>query len=591
MASKQHTFPQVTDDERMRLVVDRVPKDGVDGFEISVTFKDSEELSFFHDLAEAEGMTPDEYLHEVLKRGVIRDVAEKAASEGLSIEEWMAKSVGGVQYTAMEKAIQAPLKIPRSPDPFNDGETAPVARNPYALHIGTAIAMGDPKARAKVGGWTDNTTNEAPQYRDEKSSWRGGSMTTYFEAKDYNAVELWAKVNGLSALALDVYLAILALICDPRNNAAAPAFGYFDINPEQIADLKSFRRYGNDRRVLVRKIVEAVYTLSEFQTDIVNIPYHRDKNTGRVLQTVTERGCKFFHIDASIYIEQGELFEHPKDFPEDKQPVSIRAIAGAWVRLWLNDAGKYRWTAVATRALLELGDSRAELLAKKIGALILTVEGGTNSQNIPITMTIDKLLQRIGELLEDKHRGKRGGGTQKGMHWAQRTEEGLFGTAKSENGLFGDDDQDKQRPGAFVILQDLGLLATFEKGETYPEPGDRGRGWVDRWLAATVTLITTKVAANVEQRASASKKLQQMRRKARTRGTGRPRKVLEPGQYLDAVTAARLRMVLGERYGNQTAAAAGLGISQGYLSRVLAGRHAPSPDLARRIKEILGTLH
>lgn len=168
------------------------------------------------------------------------------------------KSFDKLKALRERKAKPAVPKIPKAPDPPE------LAANCIHNHVvGRAVAAGGRKTRQKVGGWYENSVDGRPVYRYEH---KGSVVTVYLEPQDYNAMELWAKVHGLDALTLDVYLATLALICDPKNKAAYPHFGWFVVNPAQVADMKAFRRYGNDRRVLIGKIVEALHTLSDLRT-------------------------------------------------------------------------------------------------------------------------------------------------------------------------------------------------------------------------------------------------------------------------------------------------------------------------------------
>ena len=367
--------------------------------------------------------------------------------------------------TGLEETIarvtQAVPKVAYLPDPYDrkETETADKANNKVTHGAALAIVAGGKNAEKKVKGWRKNTVNGHPlfpcnQGRDE--------MTVYLEPEGYNAAELWAKVHNLDALTLDVYLAILAFICDPRNKATYPHVGWFTVNPQQIADMKAFRRYGNDRRVLIGKIVEAVHTISDLRTNFrIHWPGTGKKEQNRM---ATESGCRLIHIGGVTYLDQGELFEHPEQFPkENRDIVGISLFIGKWGNYWLQDGERYYWVAAATRLLLELGCSKGDEFAKKIGALLLTVEGGTDSRNKTREFTIAGLLERIGELLAEEFRGKRrrdNSGfeeTREGKDWARRTEDYL-------------------QAGLTTLLQ-IGMLASYNFSSDYPSPGDRGAAW------------------------------------------------------------------------------------------------------------------
>ena len=461
-----------------------------------------------------------------------------------------------------EQRTPAVQSTPRAPDPPE------LSINNKVVHgVGMAIAAGGPNARKKAQSWRTNAINGHPvfpcnQGRDE--------MTVYLEPTGYNAPELWAKVHSMDALTLDVFLAVLMLVCDPRNKAAYPHFGWFTVNPAQIVDMKAFRRYGNDRRVLIGKVVEALHTISDLRTDfVIRWPGQGKKEQNRVAR---ETGCRVLHIGSVVYVEQGQLFEHPEAFPKDKQAVAVNIFIGKWGTYWLRDGERYYWVAAASRKLLEYehrSDRMGEVFAKKIGMLLLTMEGGTDSQEKTLELTIENLLEEIRELLAEEFRGKRlnreDGETREGEHWASRTDEYV-------------------QLGLTCLRQD-GLLASYNFGSDYPEPGDRGRGWVRRWLSTKVYLTTPKAAARMEQTPPQTQRPAPERK--RIRGQGKVRKPLQRGQYLDATTVAAVYHAYHARNWTQKTLAKELKVARPTLSNVLNGREAPSCDLAARIRAFL----
>ncbi len=473
--------------------------------------------------------------------------------------------------TGLEETItrvkQATPKVAYLPDPYDrkETETADKANNKVTHVAGLALAFGGKNAEKKVKGWRENKINGQPLFPYNKGQ---DEITVYLEPEGYNAAELWAKVHSMDALTLDVYLAILAFICDPRNKATYPHVGWFTVNPQQIADMKAFRRYGNDRRVLIGKIVEAIHTISDLRTNFrIHWPGKGKKEQNRM---ATESGCRLIHIGGVIYLDQGELFEHPEQFPkEDRDIVGISLFIGKWGNYWLQDGKTYYWVAAATRLLLELGCSKGDEFAKKIGALLLTVEGGTRSRNKTLDFTVAELLERIGELLAEEYRGKRVNDKQAGQDWARRTEEYL-------------------QAGLTTLLQ-MGMLASYNFSSDYPTPGDRGAAWSERWLSARVYLTTPEAAAklnmNLPQATPAIPSISE--RKRRVRGLGKTKKPLARGQYLDAATVAAIYAAYKERNWTQQSLARELKIARPTLSNVLNRREAPSVELAKRIRAFL----
>jgi len=496
---------------------------------------------------------PEQYKEAVMNDQVIQETVDR----GL-------RTLAGLVIEQIKQEKPAVPKPPKAPDPFQNGEKAGAANCIHNHVVGRAIAAGGRKARKTAAGWYDNTVDGRPVYRYEHN---GSVVTVYLEPQDYNAMELWAKVHALDALTLDVYLAVLALICDPRNKAAYPHFGWFVVNPAQVADMKAFRRYGNDRRVLIRKIVEALHTLSDLRTTFT-IPWP-GKGKQEQNRVAREAGCRLFHIGSVVYIEQGELFEHPNEFPKDKQAEAVNIFVGKWANYWLRDGERYYWVAAASRRLLEMEhrpDRMGDVFAKKIGMLLLTVEGGTDSHNKTREFTIARLLETIGELMAEEFRGKRQGGeSREGEHWASRTEEYL------QCGL--------------TLLKQTGLLASYNFSSDYLEPGDRGRGWVERWLTAKVYLTTPEALTKLEQ-APPQAPLVKARR---VRGLGKTKKPLQRGQYLDATTIAAVYNAYKARNWTQATLAKELKIARPTLSNVLTGKESPSVELAKRIRAFINT--
>ena len=499
---------------------------------------------------------PEQYKEAVMSDPAIQENVDRAL-------QTLAKYVVDSIRTESKQAVP---KVPYLPDPYDrkETETADKANNKVTHGAALAIVAGGKNAEKKVNSWRKNTVNGHPlfpcnQGRDE--------MTFYLEPEGYNAAELWAKVHNLDALPLDVYLAILAFICDPRNKATYPHVGWFTVNPQQIADMKAFRRYGNDRRVLIGKIVEAIHTISDLRTNFrIHWPGTGKKEQNRM---ATESGCRLIHIGGVTYLDQGELFEYPEQFPkEDKNIVGISLFIGKWGNYWLQDGETYYWVAAATRLLLELGCSKGDEFAKKIGALLLTVEGGTRSRNKTLEFTIAGLLERIGELLAEEFRGKLVNGRQEGQNWASRTAEYL-------------------QAGLTSLLQ-MGMLASYNFSSDYPTPGDRGAAWSERWLSAKVYLTTPEAAAKLKMLPQAAPAFPGVpERKRRVRGLGKTKKPLVRGQYIDTATVAAIYEAYRERNWTQQTLARELKIARPTLSNVLNRREAPSAELAKRIRAFL----
>lgn len=501
---------------------------------------------------------------EALAGSVLKNMSKEAVLDLKKNVPNLLKTLDVGTQLLESQAVQKAPKPPCAPDP-----PALSINNKVVHGVGMAIAAGGPNARKRAKSWRVNAINGHPifpcnQGRDE--------MAVYLEPTGYNAQELWAKVHGMDALTLDVFLAVLMLVCDPRNKAAYPHFGWFTVNPAQIVDMKAFRRYGNDRRILIGKVVESLHTISDLRTDfVIRWPGQGKNEQHRVAR---ETGCRVLHIGSVVYAEQGQLFEHPEEFPKDKQALAVNIFIGKWGTYWLRDGERYYWVAAASRKLLEYehrSDRMGEIFAKKIGMLLLTMEGGTNSQEKTLELTIETLLEEIRELLVEDFRGKRlvgddGAETREGQNWATRTDDYL-------------------QQGLTYLHQD-GLLASYNFGSDYPDPGDRGRGWVGRWLSTKVYLTTPKAAARMEQTPPQTQR-PFPERKRRIRGQGKVRKPLQRGQYLDAATVAAVYHAYHARNWSQETLAKELKVARPTISNVLNGREAPSVELAARIRAFL----
>ena len=519
---------------------------------------------FFMDIAQLD----DGFVYLLPKKEPFKTaLAALVKDNELSIEDAVRVLISERLAALVQIEKPAAPKVAYLPNPYDrkETETADKANNKVTHVAGLALAFGGKNAEKKVNSWRKNTVNGHPLFPYNKGQ---DEITVYLEPEGYNAAELWAKVHSMDALTLDVYLAILAFICDPRNKATYPHVGWFTVNPQQIADMKAFRRYGNDRRVLIGKIVEAIHTISDLRTNFrIHWPGKGKKEQNRM---ATESGCRLIHIGGVTYLDQGELFEHPEQFPkEDREIVGISLFIGKWGNYWLQDGETYYWVAASTRLLLELGCSKGDEFAKKIGALLLTVEGGTRSRNKTLGFTVAELLERIGELLAEEYRGKLVNGKQVGQNWASRTAEYL-------------------QAGLTTLLQ-IGMLASYNFSSDYPTPGDRGAAWSERWLSARVYLTTPEAAAklnmNLPQATPAIPGVPE--RKRRVRGLGKTKKPLARGQYLDAATVAAIYEAYKERNWTQQSLARELKIARPTLSNVLNRREAPSAELAKRIRAFL----
>lgn len=485
--------------------------------------------------------------------------------------------------TRGNQAVPKPKqKPPMSPDPSYGGDKLKMSTTPMAHFWGQALTAGGPNARRLRNGWAESQANQHPKFARTRITHKGGEATVYFDPQNYSALELWGKVYSIDELVLETYTVILALMSDARNACPPGYVKEFYINPSQILDLKGFRRWGEDRRVAMRRLIEAVKLLSEWTTDYSGFALPHDKR-GKP-QFAEKRGCKIFHVLSSWHLgEQGELFE--KENGElDHAPVSIHCVSGAWLADWMNKDGGYFWVQYMSRRLLEIpGGNEAERYAKKIGMLLLGFVAGTDHINKEICYTVREILDEIVAMPTDEYRGLGGREAKKGTNWANRTDKALFGF---------EDDNDLYHPGAFDVLVTYGALVRYSKGDTahpYPDPGTRQAGWQERWLDTPVFMLTPEAAERLAIDVlpiTAAAALPDKTTKHR-RGMGKPVKRLVREQFLDTATAERLRAEIARQFPNQTKAAEYFGCTQSGLSRILNRQRAPGVEIAAKINTFL----
>ena len=519
----------------------RIEPRGSDGAEIFVKFHSEEWREWFNAKAKREGMSPNEYLQKIFED----DMRKEAEREGISIEQL---STGAVEYAPMQPATYSPPRIPRSPDPFNSGETAPVPNNPFTHFFLSAVADGGPQARFKPGGWCDNQFDETPQYLKQHLAGNGSQWRAAFDPQSRNAAELWGIVERLNTLHMHVAMYFLAKMGDPRNGVKHPLMEAVTVSVDELLRVKCIQTRGHRRQLLQKDIAQCVKDLADMTTDVRNI-----KVEGKRAHIPN---CKLFNI-AEVYEEQLDMLG-----PSERVHVGWAIQAGMWASFWFTNEGGRYWVSAMARALLELDhgvNKRAHTLAFRIGALILTVAGGTDYLNQSLSITIGKLLRDIGELPDEDHREK---------DWARRTADAL--------------------QAALDTLLGAGLLATYTFGPTYPDPGDRGRGWVERWLASTVTITTpAAVKKTKEVEAGTATLPPRLEKKRRNRGTGKPKRALEGKQYLDGADIAAIYAAYKARNWTQLTLAKHVKCARSTLSNILNKREAPSAELAARIRAFL----
>lgn len=429
-------------------------------------------------------------------------------------------------------------KIPLTTSPFNDKGAAPVGNNPPCHVLFEAVAKGGPNARKQLKGWKENT-QDTPVFQDPQRV--KGDWTVYFDPQADSPITPWRRVEGLSALHTKLGLFAFAKICDPRNNMRYPNKEPVGVSYEDLRRALGLREKPmTEFRLLANRLVK---DWADLKATVRGIMIN-GKPDG-----IAE--CSLFVV-SKVWDKQFEMFG-------ERVQIGWLFDPGPWAKYYFNRDAK-PWLSTLQQALLNLDHRearQAEVLALHIATLLFVVAGGDQFKEGAITRTVAELLEIAGRLPEPEHRG---------ANWANRMAEALH--------------------VALETLLGARLVAAVEFGTTYPDPGDRGKGWVSRWLNATVTLTTPEAAAFLGQDKPEPKaKLPPRLEKKLQR---KPDK--RPGERLDEVTANRIRAAIAQRFVTQEQAAAFLGCTQSGLSRVLNRNRTPSAELAAKFKALLDSL-
>lgn len=440
-----------------------------------------------------------------------------------------------------DEESKAVPRIPRTASPFDEQGKAAMGNNPPCHVLFEAIGRGGPNARKKKNGWQGSSIDpKQPLFRDPQKV--KGDWTVAFDKDQTGRIDNWARVEGLSALHTKLGLFALAKICDPRNQMRHP-------NKEPVGvSYEDLRRALGLRKTPIAEFKPSADSLVKDVADL--------KATVRGIMIngkpdgIAE--CSLFVV-SKVWDKQFEMFGEPVQIGWLFDP-------GPWAKHYFNRDAK-PWLSTLQNTVLDLdhrGIMRADNMALHIATLLFVVAGGSQFQTKAITKTVEELLELAGELLEPEHRDK---------NWAGRTRERL--------------------EAALDALLEKKLLAAVDYGPKYPG-GENGKGWVDDWLSATITL-TSPEAAEFLGRDVPEPVAKQPARLERQRKARKP-KPAPQGERLDELTAARLRTGIGQKFPNQTEAAKHFGYTQSGLSLILAGKRTPSADATAKFNAFLDSL-
>ncbi len=438
----------------------------------------------------------------------------------------------------LEKKADA-VRIPTTTSPFDGEGNAVVGNNPPCSVLFQAITKGGKDARKKKHGWTSSTINtETPVFRTPQRT--RGDWTVFFDMTNTpNNSGAWSRVEGLSPLHTKLGLFCLAKICDPRNQMRHPAKDPVGVSYEDLRRALGLR--GKPMAEFKPLADRLVRDLADLKATVRGIMINGQPDG------IAE--CALFVI-SKVWDKQFPLFE-------ERVQIGWLFDPGPWARHYFNRDGR-AWLSTLQRTILELDhrDARkADVFALHIATLLFAVAGGDQFKTQAVTRTVEDLLEIVGELPEQEERGE---------HWAGRTRDRL--------------------ETALETLLTVKLTAAVEYGPTYPDPGDREKGWVERWLSATITLTSPEAAEFLARDLPETPNARQLpppRERKRRKKTNTP---LEAPVRFDEQTTATLRAYIAQNYPSHAAAAQHLGCSKTTLSFILNRARPAAPKLAEKLQ-------
>jgi hypothetical protein len=160
------------------------------------------------------------------------------------------------------KALIAPSHAPQFPDGIGR-----VPNNPVIAAAFSALFKGGPAARSQSNGWIEEKSRVIYRHHGRL----GGVLEIYFGGEDQiPAAQQWELIEGLGTLIVDTLASILAHVCEPLGNARSmyPACQPTKVTAATVLAHKQFRRWGDERRTLMRRIAQDVEALSMLRVDL-----------------------------------------------------------------------------------------------------------------------------------------------------------------------------------------------------------------------------------------------------------------------------------------------------------------------------------
>jgi DNA-binding XRE family transcriptional regulator len=408
-------------------------------------------------------------------------------------------------------------------DAFPSGEGR-VPNNPFIAAGLIALNKGGKRARALQDGFSEDESGR-PTFAYEPT--QAKTILVYPTLDDTSTGQivstetLWRYIEGLHAETPDVALAVLGQMCEP-SVGDSPKFPM--LTPVPITDeaILRYKGLGTDRESARLMIHAAMEDLRALSFDVCfNSPI-----PGRGLFW---RGDRLFDIVKIEQYDEGLFGE------EGQRSTTWLVRAGIWASVWFTPDTR-RYIASMARVLLQLGNRKNRMVAKRIGQRLLLLSQARPPRRAH-EVIVHELLGDIGELLLPDKREK---------NWASRIRENV--------------------EGALELLINVGLLKTVEWPDGFgPGNIDRSKGWSDRWLNARIRFTTVESGS-----ARCHERHVDRTDGARLIGT--------------TVRFARTNIVPGW---TQAELARELKISRRHLSQIETGKRKPTPMLAEQLQHWL----
>ncbi len=360
-------------------------------------------------------------------------------------------------------------KAPKGQDPTDADGLLTMPVNHYVKeHLEAQMQAG--KNWLDKGIWEENPQGGPPSIHKRYSDGGRVHITisgAEFEAAEQAAEQIQAAVQATmeqyGALSIDVTLALLAILGDPRQ-VHYPIETAVYLSTKTILKNKAFERYGKDGRLMEKQVADIMNALSKLRLYF--------------------RGVKVDSREA-LTLPEGKLFEIEKSYKEQMDIDGKWVIVetgwvvriGIWATVFLKP-GVRIWLCDIARDVLALDhrDNRqAAQMAKFIWVRFLGPMGGRQNEKGPVQVRVRVLLEAIGFLLVEAKRSK---------DWYRRTRENM--------------------ERAFEKLRFLGALAKWFYSDDCPNIEDRkaytGHSNEEKWLDSFVTLIDPAILSEKERR-------------------------------------------------------------------------------------------